>query len=40
MHIFEKLGGTAIIVGSLLLSAYLVLFPILLPLGTGSFDYA
>jgi len=40
MHIFEKLGGIAIIFGSLLLSAYAVLFPILLPLGTGSFDYA
>ena len=40
MHIFEKLGGIAIILGSLLLSAYAVLFPILLPLGTGSFDYA
>ncbi|MBD9356395.1 hypothetical protein [Methylomonas albis] len=39
MHIFEKLGGIAIIVGSLLLSAYAVLFPILLPLGRGSFDY-
>ncbi|WGS84237.1 hypothetical protein [Methylomonas sp. UP202] len=26
--------------GSLLLSAYAVLFPILLPLGTGAFDYA
>ncbi|MBD9356217.1 hypothetical protein [Methylomonas albis] len=40
MHIFEKLGGIAIIVGSLLLSAYAVLFPILLPLGTGGIDYA
>ncbi len=40
MHIFEKLGGFAIIVGALLLSAYAVLFPILLPLGTGTFDYA
>lgn len=40
MHIFEKLGGLAIIVGALLLSAYAVLFPILLPLGTGTFDYA
>lgn len=40
MHILEKLGGIAIIVGALLLSAYAVLFPILLPLGTGSFDYA
>ncbi|CAD6876267.1 hypothetical protein [Methylomonas fluvii] len=39
MHIFEKLGGIAIIVGSLLLSAYAVLFPIFLPLGTRSFDY-
>lgn len=40
MHIFEKLGGIALIAGSLLLSAYAVLFPILLPLGTGAFDYA
>lgn len=40
MPIFEKLGGIAIIAGSLLLSAYAVLFPILLPLGTGTFDYA
>ncbi|NOV29481.1 hypothetical protein [Methylomonas sp. ZR1] len=40
MPIFEKLGGIAIILGSLLLSAYAVLFPILLPLGTGTFDYA
>ncbi|OAI11544.1 hypothetical protein A1507_20455 [Methylomonas koyamae] len=40
MNVFEKLGGIAIIAGSLLLSAYAVLFPILLPLGTGTFDYA
>lgn len=40
MHIVEKLGGIAIIAGSLLLCAYAVLFPILLPLGTGNFDYA
>jgi len=40
MNVFEKLGGIAVILGSLLLSAYAVLFPILLPLGTGSFDYA
>lgn len=40
MHVFEKLGGAAIIAGSLLLSAYAVLFTILLPLGTGTFDYA
>jgi len=40
LHIFEKLGGVAIIVGALLLSAYAVLFPILIPLGTGAFDYA
>lgn len=40
MHIFEKLGGIAIMAGSLLLSAYAVLFPVLLPLGTGTFDYA
>ncbi len=40
MNVFEKLGGIAIILGSLLHSAYAVLFPILLPLGTGSFDYA
>lgn len=40
MHVFEKHGGIAIIVGALLLSVYAVLFPILLPLGTGTFDYA
>lgn len=40
MNVFEKLGGIAIIAGSLLLSAYAVLFPVLLPLGTGTFDYA
>lgn len=40
MRVFEKLGGAAIIAGSLLLRAYAVLFPILLPLGTGTFDYA
>jgi hypothetical protein len=37
--IIDKLGGVSLIVGSLLLTAYAVLFPALLPLGNGTYDY-
>jgi hypothetical protein len=39
MNVFEKLGGIAIIGGSLLLSVYAVLYPTLLPLNTNPVDY-
>jgi hypothetical protein len=35
----EKAGGVALIVGAFLLAAYSALFPALLPLGNGTFDY-
>lgn len=36
----EKVGGVSLIVGSLLLTFYSALFPALLPIGNGAFDYA
>lgn len=35
----EKVGGISLILGSLLLAAYSALFPVLLPVGNGSYDY-
>ncbi len=35
----EKVGGISLIVGSLLLAAYSALFPVLLPVGNGTYDY-
>ena len=35
----EKVGGISLIFGSLLLTAYAVLFPLLLPLGNGTYEY-
>jgi hypothetical protein len=35
----EKVGGISLIVGSLLLTAYAALFPVLLPIGSGTYDY-
>jgi hypothetical protein len=35
----EKAGGASLILGSFLLAAYSALFPALLPLGNGTFDY-
>jgi hypothetical protein len=35
----EKVGGTSLILGSFLLAAYSALFPVLLPVGSGSLDY-
>jgi hypothetical protein len=35
----EKVGGVSLILGSLLLAAYSALFPALLPIGNGTFDY-
>ncbi len=35
----EKIGGASIILGSLLLTAYAALFPVLLPLGNGTYDF-
>lgn len=35
-----KVGGVSLIAGSLLLTLYAALFPLLLPLGNGSYDYA
>ncbi len=36
----EKIGGASLILGSLLLTAYAALFPVLLPIGNGTYDYA
>lgn len=36
----EKLGGAAIIAGSLLFAIYSSMFPVLLPIGSGTYDYA
>jgi hypothetical protein len=35
----EKSGGASLILGSLLLTVYAALFPILLPIGNGTYDY-
>ena len=35
----EKVGGASLILGSLLLTAYAALFPVLLPVGNGTYDY-
>ncbi|MBI3599889.1 MAG: hypothetical protein HY097_04510 [Nitrospinae bacterium] len=35
----EKVGGVSLILGSLLLTVYAALFPILLPIGDGTYDY-
>lgn len=35
----EKAGGISLILGSLLLAAYSALFPVLLPVGSGTYDY-
>ncbi len=35
----EKLGGLSLIIGSLLLALYSALFPILLPIGNGAYDF-
>ncbi len=35
----EKIGGVSLIAGSLLLTAYAALFPVLLPIGNGTYDY-
>lgn len=40
MMSIEKVGGVSLIVGSLLLTLYAALFPALLPIGNGTFDYA
>lgn len=35
----EKIGGLSLILGSLLLTLYAALFPVLLPVGNGVYDY-
>jgi hypothetical protein len=35
----ERLGGLALIVGSMLLTVYAALFPVVLPIGTGRYDF-
>jgi len=35
----EKVGGVSLILGSLLLATYSALFPVLLPVGNGTYDY-
>ncbi len=35
----EKVGGVSLILGSLLLAAYSALFPVLLPIGNGTYDF-
>ena len=39
MSSIEKVGGVSLILGSLLLTIYAALFPVLLPLGSGTYDY-
>lgn len=39
MSSFERIGGASLILGSLLFAIYSALFPVLLPIGTGSYDY-
>jgi len=36
---FEKLGGISLIVGSILFAAYSSMFSVLLPIGSGTYDY-
>lgn len=36
----QRWGAVALVLGSLLLAVYAALFPILLPVGSGSFDYS
>ncbi len=36
----EKIGGASLILGSLLLTGYAALFPVVLPIGNGTYDYA
>lgn len=36
---FDKLGGVSLIVGSVLFAAYSSMFSILLPIGSGTYDY-
>src|SRR5689334_2750473 len=40
LRFIERFGGASLIVGSLLLTAYAVLLPILLPIGSGAYDFA
>ncbi len=35
----EKTGGASLILGSLLLTVYAALFPVMLPIGNGTYDY-
>ncbi len=35
----EKIGGVSLILGSLLLTVYAALFPVLLPVGSGTHDF-
>ena len=35
----ERLGGISLIVGSVLFAAYASMFPVLLPIGSGTYDY-
>ena len=37
---YERLGAFCIVIGSTLLGAYAVLFALLLPIGSGAFDYS
>lgn len=37
--LLERAGGASIILGSLLLAAYAALFPALLPIGSGTYDF-
>lgn len=39
LNTFEKLGGDAIIVGSILFAIYSSLYAVLLPIGMGTYDY-
>ena len=40
LRFIEKFGGASLIIGSLLLTAYAALLPILLPIGNGAYDFA
>ena len=40
LRFIERFGGASLILGSLLLTAYAALFPILLPVGSGTYDFA
>ena len=39
MPSLERAGGVSLILGSLLLTAYAALFPVLLPVGSDAYDY-